>query len=46
MTSSNLLGGKFNPFYTNVAKESGWVNTPSKGSYTLRSSWMEVFEDA
>ena len=46
MTSSNLLGGKFNRFYTNVAKESGWVNTPSKGSYTLRSSWMEVFEDA
>jgi hypothetical protein len=46
MTSSNLLGGKFNPFYTNVAKENGWVNTPSKGSYTLRSSWMEVFEDA
>jgi len=46
MTSYYLLGGKFNRFYTNVAKESGWVNTPSKGSYTLRSSWMEVFEDA
>lgn len=44
MTSSSLLGGKFNSFYTNTAKENGWINTPSKGVYTLRQSWKEVLE--
>ena len=46
MTASNLLGCKFNTFYSNTAKDNGWVNSPRKGVYTLRQSWMEVFKDS
>lgn len=44
MTSSSLLGGDFNRFYTNAAKERGWVNSPKQGFYVLRPSWRDIFE--
>ena len=44
MTSSSLLGGRFNRFYTNSAKESGWVNSPKKGFYVLRPSWPDILK--
>ena len=36
--------GKFNPFYTNEAKENGWVHTMKKGGYVLTTTWREAFE--
>jgi hypothetical protein len=45
MTSPSLLGGKFNRFYTNSAKEHGWVNSPKKGLYVLRPTWTEIFKE-
>ncbi|MGZ4867857.1 MAG: hypothetical protein ACXV7C_11575 [Candidatus Angelobacter sp.] len=44
MTAPNLLDGKFNRFYTNSAKESGWVNTKKQGIYLLRPSWTQVLK--
>jgi len=46
MTSSTLLGGRFNRFYTNSAKENGWVNSPKKGFYVLRPSWADIFKES
>lgn len=43
MTAPNLLDGKFNRFYTNSAKESGWVNTKKQGMYSLRPQWRDIF---
>ncbi len=43
MTAPNLLDGKFNRFYTNAAKENGWVNTKKKGVYFLRPQWRDIF---
>jgi hypothetical protein len=39
-----LLGGKFNRFFSNTAKDDGWVDTRKKGTYVLTSSWKEAFE--
>jgi len=45
MTSSSLLGGKFNRFFSNSAKEHGWVNSPRKGFYVLRPTWIQIFKE-
>jgi hypothetical protein len=44
MTSKSLMDGKFNSFYPNKAKESGWVNTTKQGVYVLRPSWTQVLK--
>src|SRR5438105_8955438 len=44
MTAPSLLGGEFNSFYTNGAKEKGWVNTKKAGAYLLRPSWQDIFK--
>jgi hypothetical protein len=44
MTAGTLLGCKFNTFYSNTAKDNGWVDTKEKGIYVLTSSWKEVLE--
>jgi hypothetical protein len=36
------LMGNFNLAYTTRAKDSGWVDSPEKGFYTLLSSWREA----
>jgi hypothetical protein len=46
MTAPNLLDGKFNRFYTNAAKESGWINTKKKGLYFLQPSWTQVLKSS
>lgn len=43
MTSSALLGYRFNRFYPITAREHGWVNVKKKGVYTLRSTWKGIF---
>ena len=45
MTAKNLLGMKFNRFYTSDAKENDWVNTEKSGSYHLRPSWKDIFDE-
>lgn len=45
MTSFSLLDGRFNRFYSNSAKENGWVNSPKKGLYVLRPSWADIFKE-
>lgn len=45
MTSKSLLGMKFNLFYSGNAKENDWVNTEKSGSYHLRPSWKEIFNE-
>jgi CHASE2 domain-containing sensor protein len=42
MTAPNLLDGNFNRFYTNSAKENGWVNTKKQGVYILRPQWRDI----
>jgi hypothetical protein len=44
MTASNLLDGQFNRFYSNAAKENGWVDTKKPGAYFLRKSWRDIFK--
>jgi len=39
-----LLGGKFNRFFSNTAKDDGWVDTLKKGTYVLTSSWKDALE--
>ncbi len=39
-----LLGGKFNRFFSNTAKDDGWVDTRKKGTYVLTSSWKDALE--
>jgi len=39
-----LLEGKFNRFYSNTAKDDGWVDTKKKGVYVLTASWKEAVE--
>jgi len=41
-----LLGGRFNRFYSNKAKENGWVNSTKNGMYALRPEWREILEQA
>lgn len=45
MTAPTLLGCKFNTFYSNTAKDNGWVNTRKAGVYVLASSWKKVLDD-
>jgi hypothetical protein len=45
MTSSSLLDGRFNRFYSNSAKENGWVNSAKKGFYVLRPSWADILKE-
>lgn len=40
---NSLMGVGFNRFYTQQAKDNGWVDTSKKGFYNLRSSWIEIF---
>lgn len=35
-------GMKFNRFYSQQAKDNGWVDTKKKGVYVLRSTWKEI----
>ena len=42
MTASSLLGGKFNSFYSNAAKDNDWVETKKAGVYALRPQWKEA----
>ena len=42
-----LMGGmKFNRFYSQQAKDNGWVDTKKKGVYTLRPTWKEIVDHA
>jgi len=43
MTAKNLLGMKFNRFYTGEAKDNDWVESKKKGIYSLRPSWRGIF---
>jgi hypothetical protein len=43
MTAKNLLGVKFNRFYTSQAKENDWVTTGKTGAYSVRPSWKDIF---
>ncbi len=43
MTSSSLLGMKFNRFYSGQAKDNDWVESKKSGSYNLRPLWMDIF---
>ena len=38
----SLLGFPFNRFYSNTAKDNGWVDTTKKGVYVLTKSWQQV----
>lgn len=42
---TSILGYEFNRFFTNAAKENGWVDVKKAGVYVLRPSWREVFHD-
>jgi hypothetical protein len=44
MTSAALLGCKFNRFYSNTAKDDGWVDTRKKGIYVLTPAWKNALE--
>ncbi len=37
-----ILAVTFNTFYSNTAKDDGWVNTSKQGVYTLTPSWKEA----
>lgn len=41
MSAKNMLG-KFNMFYSNDAKNRGWVNSKEHGKYNLTSEWKNV----
>ena len=43
MKSRSVLGMKFNLFFSNKAKESGWVNSKKRGFYNLDRSWKDIF---
>jgi hypothetical protein len=45
MKSKSLLGMKFNLFFSNKAKESGWVDSKKRGLYNLDRSWKKIFAD-
>jgi hypothetical protein len=45
MTAPNLLGMKFNRFYSGIAKENGWVDASRHGVYVLTESWKEIITD-
>jgi hypothetical protein len=37
-----ILDGKFNTFYSNTAKDDGWVKTSKVGVYLLTTSWKDA----
>lgn len=41
MSAKNMLG-KFNMFYSNDAKNRGWVNSKGHGKYNLTGEWKNV----
>ncbi len=43
MTTKSLMGYKFNLYYSNEAKNQGWVNSKKYGFYCLTSNWMKIF---
>jgi CHASE2 domain-containing sensor protein len=45
MKAKSLLGMKFNRFYSSQAKDNDWVNAGKTGSYNLRPSWKEIFNE-
>ncbi|MHB8624435.1 MAG: hypothetical protein ACYDBA_13945, partial [Sulfuricaulis sp.] len=45
MKSKSTLGMKFNLFFTNNAKEHGWVDSKKRGLYNLDRSWKKIFTD-
>ena len=40
----SLLDNPFNTFYSNTAKDNGWVDTKKKGVYILTKAWQEVLQ--
>ncbi len=42
MEGKALLGGKFNSFYTNEAKNQGWVDSKKRGFFNLTLEWKKV----
>lgn len=42
MKAKSLLGGEFNMFYPNKAKENGWVDSKEYGSYNLTDEWENI----
>jgi hypothetical protein len=42
MTSAQLLGMKFNRFYSVQAKDNDWVESKRKGFYNLRPGWQRI----
>ena len=45
VTAKNLLGMKFNPFYSGRAKDNDWVDTEKTSLYYLRPSWKAIFNE-
>jgi len=43
MTTKSLMGYDFNLYYSNEAKNQGWVDSKKYGFYCLTSKWIEVF---
>jgi hypothetical protein len=39
---TSILGGRFNRFYSNQARERDWVATNKVGTYHLRPNWREA----
>jgi len=44
MTSKDLLGIKFNLFFSAQARNNDWVESKKKGVYNLRPSWRQALE--
>lgn len=44
-SSKNLLGMKFNRFFSTTARENGWADSEKRGFYRLESSWKDIFAD-
>lgn len=38
------LMGEFNPAFPLRAGDNGWVSSPKRGTYHLRSNWAEIFK--
>ncbi|HLD64070.1 MAG TPA: hypothetical protein VI913_04215 [Candidatus Peribacteraceae bacterium] len=45
MKSKSLLGMRFNLFFSDKAKEGGWVGSKKRGFYNLDRSWKKIFAD-
>lgn len=40
----SLIDNKFNTFFSNSAKDNGWVDTKKKAVYVLTKSWQEAMK--